>query len=197
MRRFAHYLGDPQKKTKFIHVTGTNGKGSTVAFLSELLQSQGFRVGTFTSPYITRFNERIALDGEPISDQMLVELLNELLPVISRLDEEYAGEGPKEFEVVTMLMFLYFAKMAPDYAVVEVGIGGLYDSTNILIPELAVITEVALDHTQILGDTLAKIATAKAGIIKQARPVVVGKLVPECLAVIKAQAVKRNAPLYQ
>lgn len=128
---------------------------------------------------------------------MLVELLNELLPVISRLDEEYAGEGPKEFEVVTMLMFLYFAKMAPDYAVVEVGIGGLYDSTNILIPELAVITEVALDHTQILGDTLAKIATAKAGIIKQARPVVVGKLVPECLAVIKAQAVKRNAPLYQ
>lgn len=197
MRRFAHYLGDPQKKTKFIHVTGTNGKGSTVAFLSELLQSQGFRVGTFTSPYITRFNERIALDGEPISDQMLVELLNELLPVISRLDEEYAGEGPKEFEVVTMLMFLYFAKMAPDYAVVEVGIGGLYDSTNILIPELAVITEVALDHTQILGDTLAKIATAKAGIIKQDRPVVVGKLVPECLAVIKAQAVKRNAPLYQ
>ena len=156
------------------------------------MQSQGFRVGTFTSPYITRFNERIALDGEPISDQMLVELLNELLPVISRLDEEYAGEGPKEFEVVTMLMFLYFAKMAPDYAVVEVGIGGLYDSTNILIPELAVITEVALDHTQILGDTLAKIATAKAGIIKQDRPVVVGKLVPECLAVIKSTGCKKK-----
>ena len=196
MRKFAHYLGDPQQKVKFIHVTGTNGKGSTVAYLSNLLQSQGFTVGTFTSPFITRFNERIAVNGVPIADEKLVELVQKIKPVVERLDAEYAGEGPKEFEVVTMLMFLYFAEIVPDYAVVEVGIGGTYDSTNILTPVLSVITEVALDHIQILGDTLAQIAQVKAGIIKAKRPVVVGALDAESLQVITQVANEKEAKLY-
>lgn len=197
MKKFAHYLGDPQKKTKFIHVTGTNGKGSTVAFLAHLLHEQGFSVGTFTSPFITQFNERISIDFHQISDEELVELVNKVIPVVKRLDDEYNGEGPKEFEVVTMLMFLYFAKKRPDYAVVEVGIGGTYDSTNILMPEISVITEVALDHTQILGETLSEIANAKAGIIKEKRPVVVGKLARKSLEIIKEVARKNDAKLYQ
>lgn len=197
MRRFAHYLGDPQKKTRFIHVTGTNGKGSTVAYLSELLQAHGFEIGTFTSPYITRFNERIRLNGRDIPDEVLIELVQQLEPVVLRLDQEYAGQGPKEFEVVTMLMFLYFAKVQPDYALVEVGIGGTYDSTNILTPELAVITSVSYDHMQILGDSLTQIATAKAGIIKEKKPVVVGNLTRESLTVIEKRAKECSAPLYR
>lgn len=197
MRRFAHYLGDPQKKTRFVHVTGTNGKGSTVAYLSKLLQAHGLEVGTFTSPYITRFNERIRLNGRDIPDEILVELVQRLEPVVLRLDQEYDGQGPKEFEVVTMLMFLYFAKVQPDYALVEVGIGGTYDSTNILIPELAVITSVSYDHMQILGDSLTQIATAKAGIIKANKPVVIGKMAEESLAVIEKRAKEMGAPYYR
>lgn len=197
MRRFAHYLGDPQKKTRFVHVTGTNGKGSTVAYLSELLQAHGFEVGTFTSPYITRFNERIRLNGKDIPDETLVELVQQLEPVVLRLDQEYSGQGPKEFEVVTMLMFLYFAKVQPDYALVEVGIGGTYDSTNILTPELSVITSVSYDHMQILGDSLTQIATAKAGIIKKEKPVVIGKMTEESLTVIEKRAKEVSAPYYR
>lgn len=167
MRRMAELMGNPQKKLKLIHVTGTNGKGSVTAYLRELLMSHGYRVGTFTSPFIVRFNERVAINGEMIPDNELVEEVERIKPVIERIDDEFDNDGPKEFEVLTAIMLDYFVKMEVDYAIIEVGIGGTYDSTNIIDPIVSVITTVAMDHANILGDTIAKVAENKAGIIKK------------------------------
>jgi len=188
MRQFMARLGDPQKSLTMVHVAGTNGKGSTVAFLRDLFMASGDTVGTFTSPFITRFNERISRDGEPISDDELVDLVNRVAPVVAQLDEELAEEGPTEFEIDTALMFCYFATHPVDVVVVEVGLGGLYDSTNIITPLVAVITTIGLDHMKILGDTIPKIATQKAGIIKQNVPVVCGRLPEDALAVMDQTA---------
>ena len=130
MRRMAELMGNPQKKLKLIHVTGTNGKGSVTAYLRELLMSHGYRVGTFTSPFIVRFNERVAINGEMIPDNELVEEVERIKPVIERIDDEFDNDGPKEFEVLTAIMLDYFVKMEVDYAIIEVGIGGTYDSTK-------------------------------------------------------------------
>ena len=175
MRRFLKELGDPQEGLKYIHVTGTNGKGSVVAMMRSMLLESGLTVGSFTSPFITRFNERIELNGEQISDADLVRLTNQVAGVVAKLDQALPEGGPTEFEIDTAIMFLYMAEKQPDVVLLEVGIGGLYDSTNVIVPEVSVITTVGWDHMKYLGNTLAEIAAQKAGIIKAGRPVVVGQ----------------------
>lgn len=197
MRILMQQLGNPQDKLQMIHVTGTNGKGSTVAILRSLFMSQGQQVGTFTSPFLTRFNERISLNGEPIDDATLLKLTQSVAPVVARLDKTLAEGGPTEFEIVTALMFLYFKQTQPDIVIVEVGIGGMFDSTNIITPVVAVITTIGYDHMRLLGNTLPEIATQKAGIIKKNVPVVLGKLPPEARETIMAIANHQNAEVFQ
>lgn len=192
MRHFMALLGNPQEQLTMIHVAGTNGKGSTVAFLRDLLMADGQTVGTFTSPFITRFNERISRDGQPISDTDLIDLVNRVQPVVQQLDRELAEKGPTEFEIDTALMFCYFAAHPVDVVVVEVGLGGLYDSTNIITPRVSVITTIGLDHMKILGDTIPEIATQKAGIIKPGVPVVCGRLSADALAVMDQTAAQKH-----
>lgn len=194
MERFLAALGNPQAAIPAVHVAGTNGKGSTIAFLVSLLAQDGRKVGTFTSPFITRFNERIAVNGQPISDADIIDLVDQIRPVVEEMDQTKLG-GPLEFEIVTAMMFLYFAQHPVDIVLVEVGIGGLYDSTNVFTPLVSVITNVGWDHMALLGNTLPEIARQKAGIIKPHVPVVTGVRDPEALAVIKRVARQREAPL--
>ncbi|SEM56355.1 dihydrofolate synthase / folylpolyglutamate synthase [Ligilactobacillus sp. WC1T17] len=197
MRTMMDLLGNPEKKLKMVHITGTNGKGSVTADLRDLLRACHFTVGTFTSPFIERFNERIAINGQMISDQELVQLVQQIKPVVLELDQKLGPkEGPKEFEVLTAMMLVYFAKKKVDYVLVEVGIGGTFDSTNIIDPLLSVITTVAMDHAKILGPTLTDVAQNKAGIIKDWRPVVLGRLPKEALTVILAKAQKTQSRVY-
>src|SRR5699024_1532282 len=165
MRLFLDRLGNPQKGLKYVHITGTNGKGSTVAMLRSMLMKTGLNVGSFTSPFITRFNERIALNAEPISDEDLTRLARKVEPVVQQLDQELPTGRPTEFEIYTSTMYCYFAEKLPDLVLLEFGIGVLYDSTNVITPLVSVITTVSLDHMKYLGYTLAKIAHQKAGII--------------------------------
>ncbi|CAJ1228793.1 folylpolyglutamate synthase/dihydrofolate synthase family protein [Lactiplantibacillus xiangfangensis] len=195
MRRFLSELGDPQERVQGIHVAGTNGKGSTVANLRDLFMADGLTVGTFTSPFIVRFNERISVDGQPISDADLLDLVQRIQPVVAKLDAELPEGGPTEFEIITAMMFLYFAEQPIDLAIVEVGLGGLYDSTNVWTPRVSVITTIGYDHMQILGDTLTAIAGQKAGIIKTNVPVIVGKLPEEAQTVMVQTAADHDAPL--
>ncbi|MDD6431942.1 MAG: bifunctional folylpolyglutamate synthase/dihydrofolate synthase [Lactobacillaceae bacterium] len=197
MRRFLAELGNPEQGQHYIHVTGTNGKGSTVAMLRSMLLDSGLTVGSFTSPFITRFNERIEYNAQQISDDDLVRLTQRLEPVVAKLDRELPTGGPTEFEIDTALMFCYMAEKKPDVVLLEVGIGGLYDSTNVIIPDVSVITTVGWDHMKYLGNTLGAIATQKAGIIKQDIPVVIGKLSLEAQKVIEQTAAKKSAPLYE
>lgn len=189
-------LGHPEKKTPAIHVAGTNGKGSTVTFIRNMLEEHGLVVGTFTSPFIEVFNERISVNGEPIEDSEIVRLANIIYPLAQELEETNLG-GPSEFEVITAMMFTYFGEGHADVAVIEVGLGGLYDSTNIVLPEVSVITTIGMDHMAILGDTLPEIAKQKAGIIKPAVPVVTGNIPHEALKEIKQLALEYQSPLYQ
>lgn len=196
MHRFLEMLGDPQQNISAIHVAGTNGKGSTVAYLRDLLMTQGYTVGTFTSPFLVRFNERISVDGKPISDADLIELVNQVQPVVAELDASYPEGGPTEFEIITAMMFLYF-KTQVDVAVIEVGIGGLLDSTNVFTPAVSVITTIGFDHMKILGNTLPEIAAQKAGIIKSKVPVVAGRLPESAMKVVEQTAAKNQSPLYR
>lgn len=162
-------LGNPQDKVRFVHVAGTNGKGSVCAMLSEILISAGLKTGLFTSPHLCFFEERIRINGEPIQKERLAEIIGK----ISRRAEEMSDK-PTEFEIATAAAFLYFAEENCDIAVLETGLGGRLDSTNIIKkPLLSVITGIALDHTAVLGDTVEKIAAEKAGIIKSGRPAVI------------------------
>lgn len=161
-RELLKRLGDPQKKLKFIHVAGTNGKGSTAAMLDSVLRAAGYRSGLYTSPFITCFNERMQVNGEMISDGELAEITEQVRPHAEAMDDH-----PTEFELVTAIAMVYFARHACDIVVLEVGLGGELDSTNVIdTPEVAVICNIGYDHTEVLGDTLEKIAQAKAGIIK-------------------------------
>lgn len=188
MRKLMHLLGDPQDELTMVHVTGTNGKGSTVAFLRSMLMAAGYEVGTFTSPFITRFNERISLNNQPIEDQLLVQYTNRVKVVVDQLDQTLLEGGPTEFEIITAIMFLYFKDVDPDIVVVEVGIGGLYDSTNVIVPVVSAITTIGYDHMKILGNTLGEIASQKAGIIKHGVPVVIGQLPKPAQTVIEQTA---------
>jgi dihydrofolate synthase / folylpolyglutamate synthase len=189
-------LNHPERRIKTIHIGGTNGKGSTVTFLRSVLQAAGYRIGTFTSPYFEQFNERISINGQPINDQELIELTNVIKPLADELDQTELG-GPTEFEVITAMSLYYFAKMSPvDVAIYEVGLGGRFDSTNVIHPLLSIITSIGLDHTAILGDTYEKIAFEKAGIIKNGVGVITGVKQPEALDVIRKKANEGKSPLY-
>lgn len=160
-------LGDPQDSLKYIHVAGTNGKGSTSSMLASILKEAGYKVGLYTSPYIYRFNERIKVDGKDISDGDLVELVERVKPIADAMTDK-----PTEFELITAIAFLHFKRCGCDIVVLEVGMGGRFDATNIIkSPLLSIITGIALDHTAFLGDTVEKIAYEKAGIIKSGSPV--------------------------
>ncbi len=184
-------LGDPHKRLRFVHVAGTNGKGSTAAMLDSCLRCAGYKVGLFTSPYIIRFNERIQVNGAPIPDEDLVRLVEQVRPAAAAM-----ADVPTEFELITALGMLYFAQQHCDIVVLEVGLGGALDSTNVIDPpECAVITALGMDHVKELGPTLADIAAAKAGIIKPGSPVVSYGGAPEADRVIAAAAAAQNAPL--
>ena len=166
VRELCHALGDPQDSLKFIHVAGTNGKGSFCSMLDSVLRAQGYKVGLFTSPYIVEFGERMRVDGENLGDDELCALVEEIRPVADKMEDK-----PTEFELITAIAFLYFARKKCDYVVLECGLGGRLDATNIIkTPILSVITGIALDHVAILGDTHEKIAAEKAGIIKKDVP---------------------------
>ncbi len=188
-------LGNPQDKINAIHVAGTNGKGSTVSFLRNLFQASGHSVGTFTSPFIVRFNERISVNGEPISDNDLVSLVENIKPIVDELDIKMGLQAPTEFEIITAMMFKYFADNPVDVVIVEVGIGGILDSTNVFMPKVSVITTIGYDHMKILGNSLSEIASQKAGIIKPKVPVVVGNLPDDALNVVEKAAQKNNSSI--
>ena len=178
-------LGNPHKNVKFIHVTGTNGKGSVTKMLSCILNAQGYKTGLFSSPFVTRVNESIQLDGIEISDNEFAELIGDIMPVAEAMDEP-----PTEFEITTAAAFEYFSKKNCDVAVIECGLGGDMDSTNVIeAPLLSVITNVEADHSAFLGDTIAEIAAHKAGIIKKGCPVLFGGISMEALKVIAEKAI--------
>ncbi len=185
-------IGNPEKALRCIHIAGTNGKGSTSAMLTSVLTEAGYRVGLFTSPFIERFNERIMIGKEPISDDDLCELLSRVAPIAEAMDDK-----PTEFELITALGFLYFKEQAVDLVVLEVGMGGRLDSTNVIeAPLLSIITGIALDHMAVLGDTLEKIAAEKAGIIKERCPVLYGGEENSVRTVIEQRAKEKKAPFY-
>lgn len=190
-------LDNPQNKLKTVHIGGTNGKGSTTTFLRCLLEEQGLRVGTFTSPYVECFNERIAINGEHISDERLVELVAAIKPIIDDMDTVESLKNAVEFEILTAIMFQYFLEEKVDIVLVEVGLGGTYDCTNVITPLVSAITTIGYDHVDILGDTIEEIAAQKAGTIKENVPVVVGKVEEAAFEVISAYAKKMNSPVFR
>lgn len=185
--------GNPHLKIKVIHIGGTNGKGSTIAFLKNMLEKLGLRVGVFSSPYLIHYTDQISINGESISEARLEDLMADYQ---SLLEGEAAAnlQGTTEFEIITAIAYDYFASEQVDVALMEVGMGGLLDSTNVCQPILTGITTIGLDHVALLGDTLEAIAEQKAGIIKQGIPLVTGRIAPEALAVIDRIAEEKDAP---
>ncbi|MGO2083636.1 bifunctional folylpolyglutamate synthase/dihydrofolate synthase [Vagococcus sp.] len=190
-------LDNPQHKVRTIHIGGTNGKGSTTTFLRCLLEEAGLTVGTFTSPYIEQFSERIAINGQPIPDDDLVAVFNKVKPIIDEMDQDEELKNTVEFEILTAMMFQYFYEKKVDVVIVEVGLGGRFDSTNVIHPLVSAITTLGLDHIDILGDTIEEIAHQKAGIIKARTPIVVGKVEDSAFEVIRAEAEELGSPVYR
>jgi dihydrofolate synthase / folylpolyglutamate synthase len=191
MVNFTSLLGSPEKAYPVIHVAGTKGKGSVAALCASALRACGFRVGIYTSPHLQDYAERIQVDGKPISHANLVAYVEEMKPKIADVPELTT------FEITTALAFLYFARQQVDVAVIEVGLGGRLDATNIVDPLVSVITSISYDHTELLGNTLAEIAGEKAGIIKPGRPVVIAPQVEEARAAIQRIARQRQSPVLQ
>lgn len=190
-------LENPEKELSMLHIAGTNGKGSTVAFTRGILEQLGLTVATFTSPFIETFGERMAINGHPIPDEKLIKYVGQLKPLVEEMDKDARLAGITEFEIITALAFRYFADEHVDVALIEVGLGGLLDSTNVIQPVATAITTIGMDHMDILGDTLEKIATQKAGIIKPYTPLVTGKIADEALGVIAETAQTNQAKHYQ
>ena len=185
--------GNPHLKLKVIHVGGTNGKGSTIAFLKNILEKLGLRVGAFSSPYLIHYTDQISINGESIPEAKLETLMADYQSLLE--GEAVANlQGTTEFEIITAIAYDYFASEQVDVAIMEVGMGGLLDSTNVCQPILTGITTIGLDHVALLGDTLEAIAEQKAGIIKQGIPLVTGRIAPEALAVIDRIAEGKDAP---
>ena len=188
MQDFCDYLGNPEKKIKSVHVAGTNGKGSTSHMIASVLQESGFKVGLYTSPHLKDFRERIKINGSLISKEYIVDFVSKHKPYF--LDHSLSF-----FEMTVGLAFCYFEESQVDVAVVEVGMGGRLDGTNLLTPEVSVITNIGFDHMQFLGNNLAEIAAEKAGIIKEGISVVIGETHPETKAVFEKVAKQLNAPI--
>jgi len=182
-------LDNPQNKFKSIHVAGTNGKGSTSHMLASVLQEAGYKVGLYTSPHIKDFRERIKINGQKIEEQFVVHFTENIKTKITEIQ-------PSFFEITVAMAFAYFAKQQVDIAVIEVGLGGLLDSTNVITPELCVITNIGLDHTNLLGTTLPEIATQKAGIIKASVPVVISQTQEETERVFTNKALEKNTSIF-
>ncbi|HEX1149574.1 TPA: bifunctional folylpolyglutamate synthase/dihydrofolate synthase [Streptococcus pneumoniae] len=185
--------GNPHLKLKVLHIGGTNGKGSTIAFLKKMLEKLGLRVGVFSSPYLIHYTDQISINGESISEARLEALMADYQSLLE--GEAVANlQGTTEFEIITALAYDYFASEQVDVAIMEVGMGGLLDSTNVCQPILTGITTIGLDHVALLGDTLEAIAEQKAGIIKQGMPLVTGRIAPEALTVIDRIAEGKDSP---
>ena len=187
--RFCHHLGNPQKNFKTIHVAGTNGKGSTSHMIASALQEAGYKTGLHTSPHLKHFGERSRINGQITSEEYIIDFVAQNRDFIQENSFSF-------FEVAVALGFAYFAENQVDIAVIETGLGGRLDATNIIKPEISVITNIGLDHTAILGETLAAIAAEKAGIIKENTPVVIGEYLPETKNVFAAKSSKMNAEIY-
>ncbi|MDY0168017.1 MAG: folylpolyglutamate synthase/dihydrofolate synthase family protein [Thermoguttaceae bacterium] len=200
MRELLRRLGNPQDRLPILHVAGTKGKGSTAAMLAAVLTAAGYRVGMFSSPHFDRIEERFAIGGQPCSADELVERVEEIRPAVDAMDREAAGTGeigPTYFEITTALALLHFVRRKVDAAVLEVGLGGRLDSTNVCTPRVCIITSISFDHTEQLGNTLGAIAREKAGIVKPGVPVVSGVEAPEAREVIAEVCRRQGAPLIE
>lgn len=186
--RLCNTLGNPQHKFKSIHVAGTNGKGSTSHMLAAILQTAGYKTGLYTSPHLKDFRERIKVNGEMVSEEFVILFTERIRPRIEEIE-------PSFFEITVAMAFEYFAQQEVDIAIIETGLGGRLDSTNVIVPELSIITNIGWDHMNLLGNSLEKIAAEKAGIIKEKIPVVVGEVIPETISIFEETAYEKNAPL--
>ena len=194
VERLLELVGQPQDCFDSVHITGTKGKGSTAVMIDAVLQAAGHRVGLFSSPHLHSFLERISINGEPIDDQSLAAITSALRPSVEAIHRSFPELGGlTTFEVTTAVALVYFARQKVDYAILEVGMGGRLDATNVVMPMAAAITSISLDHTRFLGDSLLEIAFEKAGIIKPGVPVVVAPQPPEVMSLIRETAVARGA----
>lgn len=194
IRSILSALGNPHEQFRSIHIAGSNGKGSTLNALKEILMAEGLRVGSFISPHLEVVNERMMINNQMITDDQLIQYMNELYPY---LQEGQVGEGSNFFEILTVIAFVYYRDMDVDIALIETGIGGTYDSTNVLTPLLSIITSISLDHTQILGDTIEAIAREKAGIIKHKVPVISAVKDNQAVQVIEEKAKIEDSLIFQ
>ena len=195
MQQAVDLLGNPEKTYPIIHVTGTNGKGSTIAFMRELFVAHGKKVGTFTSPHIVSIHDRICINGQPIAEEDFVRIANQVKEMEKILLETH--DQLSFFELLTLIALLYFKEQGVDLVLLEVGIGGLLDTTNVVTGEIAVITSIGLDHQETLGDSLEEIAEQKAGIFKAGKKAVIAKLAPEAKLVCQNTARELGVDLYQ
>jgi dihydrofolate synthase/folylpolyglutamate synthase len=186
--QLTEFVGNPERRFKSVHVAGTNGKGSTSHMLAAIFQQAGYKTGLYTSPHLKDFRERIRVNGEFITETAVVDFVQRVAPLAEKID-------PSFFEITVIMAFDYFAQQQVDIAIVEVGLGGRLDSTNIITPELSIITNISYDHMNLLGDTLAKIAFEKAGIIKPRVPVVIGETNPETAPIFEQRAHEEQAPI--
>lgn len=196
MQIFARAMGDPQLAYPVIHVAGTNGKGSVCAMLESIYRKAGFKTGLFSSPHLLHQGERVKINGVPMSDAELLAISNELLPITREISSRDNENHPTFFEWMTGIAFRWFHKQEVDIAIFETGLGGRLDSTNVLSPEISVITSIGMDHTEILGNSIEKIAFEKGGIIKEGKPVVLGKLPSKAKSVLKQIAKDRSCSLF-
>jgi len=188
IQKLSDFLGDPYKRFKSIHIAGTNGKGSVSHMLAAILQTAGYKTGLYTSPHLKDFRERIKINGEMVSEEFIIDFTERIKTLSEKIE-------PSFFEITVAMAFEYFAEQKIDIAIIETGLGGRFDSTNIITPELSVITNIGLDHMNILGESLEKIAFEKAGIIKQNIPVIVGEVLSETEKVFHGVANERKAAL--
>ncbi len=197
MRGLLETIGNPQDRIPAVHIAGTKGKGSTAVMIASILQAAGYRVGLFTSPHISKFEERMTVNGIQPSETEIVDLVNELLEPVGHLDQELGGMSPTYFEITTAMAWQFFAQQQADIVVLEVGLGGRLDATNVCKPEVCVITSISRDHTHLLGSEIHQIAREKAGIIKTGVPVISGVVNSPAQEVIAEVCQQRDAPLSQ
>lgn len=192
--RLLELIGNPHKKIKLIHIAGTNGKGSTSAILGKILIEHGYKIGFFNSPHLEEIEETIRINDENIKEEDFVSLIKEIKPFVSQVVEE-GFNHPTEFEVLTCIMFLYLYRKEVDFGIIEVGLGGRLDSTNVLTPILSIITSISLDHTNILGNTIEEITKEKAGIIKNNIPIITCMQKDEAMKVLTEESIKKGSDL--
>ncbi len=196
MRLLTASIGHPERATPAIHLAGTNGKGSVAAMLEAIFSSAGWRTGLYTSPHLVKLGERVQVARHLLTEDEIVAYTRELLPIAESVSHGSPDDHPSFFEFMTAMAFLQFARKRCDIAIIETGLGGRLDATNVVTPEVAVITSIGLDHCDMLGDTLEQIAAEKAGIIKPGKPVVIGRLPPEAEVVIRGVAAGQGAPVH-